>query len=61
MTVGGNGGSVRNFIPDAGNDGVDVRDIVTDGWSCRIRVYCNFLLGAGGQRSTTVIKRWGAR
>ena len=47
MAVGGNGGSVRNVIPDAGNDGVDVRDIVTNGWNCRTRVYCNFLLGAG--------------
>ena len=53
MTVGGNCGSVRNVIPDAGNDGVDVRDIVTNGWSCRTGVYCNFLLGAGGQQRSS--------
>ena len=53
MTVGGNGGSVRNVIPDAGNDGVDVRDIVTNGWNCRTGVYCNFLLGAGGQQRSS--------
>ena len=50
MTVGGNCGSVRNVIPDARNDGVDVRDIVTNGWNCWTGVHCNFLLGAGGQQ-----------
>jgi len=47
MTVGGNAG-----VFTTSNDGADVRDIVTNGWNCRTRVYCNFLLGAGGEQET---------
>jgi len=42
--VGNNGESVRDGILDAGNDGVGIRDIMTN---CRICVYYKCLLGTG--------------
>jgi hypothetical protein len=46
IAVGKNGGGARSVIPDAGNDGVSVRDIMVNsrnGWIC---VYCKFPLEA---------------
>jgi len=48
MTVGNNGGGVRNIILHAGNDGVDVREIMANGWDGCICGYYECLLGAGG-------------
>ena len=46
MTVGKNGGGVRNLTPDAGNGDVDVRDITASGRNgciCVSCVYCECL------------------
>jgi len=47
MTVGNNGEGFQNTTLGAGNDGVGVRDIMTDGRNGRICVDCERLLETG--------------
>ena len=44
MAVGNDGGGVRDVIPDARNDGMGVRNGMTNGGSSYARVCCKFLL-----------------
>ena len=60
MTVGNYGGSVCNVVPDAGNDGVGVHDIVVNGGSGNICVYHKCFLGAASQQRSS-LKRQNAR
>ena len=50
MAVRNNGEGVRNVIPDARNENVNVCDIVVSGRNCCICLYSKFLLGAAGQQ-----------
>ena len=54
MNVRNNGVCVYNIIPDMGNDGVGVQDVVMNGRSGCICVRCRFLVDAENQQRSSL-------
>jgi hypothetical protein len=53
MTVGNSGEDVHSIILDAGNDGVGVRDIVTNGRN-RLHLWLSQVPSGSGESATVV-------